>query len=594
MRPFMLFDDALSGQALLLHDFEYEDVLPDTADVDACLRRGWARGLHAGVVAEYGFGAGLMRTRTAETGVLRLLWFARKSAPADVRAWLAAQGAAEGVAGISRPQPDTDGSSYARTVADIHAAIARGDTYQINYTHRLHLSAYGPPVRLYARLRQAVPYGALLRLPERAGGDDWVLCFSPELFLRVGADGTVCTEPMKGTAPRLGDDGDAARAAALRADPKNRAENTMIVDLLRNDLGKIAQTGSVCVPEPFKVSPFGAVWQMTSTVCARMREGTSFAALLEAAFPCGSITGAPKRKSMDIIAERETSPRGLYTGSIGFLTHDPQAALGFTACLNVVIRTLCLRRSADSPAPWRGVYGVGSGIVADACAADEYQECAWKARLLTGLRPECGIFETMRVENGTVAAWAAHRARLAESAGALNIPLDLQAAEHAVQQASAVLPAGVWRLRLDVSPEGAAACRTAPLVSPAAARAYVSDTVLPDRDPVRRHKTTRREVFDAVWREAEAQGAFDALLFNRSGWLLEGGRSSVMIEYRGEKLIPAADLDVLHGIARRSLPDHVRQARISRSMLAQADAVYLGNALHGWFPVKLMWKRDKP
>lgn len=251
-----------------------------------------------------------------------------------------------------------------------------------------------------------------------------MLCFSPELFLKIGADGTISTEPMKGTAPILGDGQDERRAAELQNDPKNRAENVMIVDLLRNDLGKIAQTGKVRVPEPFKVSRFGSVWQMTSTIQAQALPNTSFADILRAAFPYGSITGAPKLMSMQIIESLEAEPRGLYTGSIGYL--NPCAGgLGFEGIFNVVIRTLSLKPVSDpiSDDLYQGVYGVGSGIVIDSDPAAEYRECGWKARFLNELRPAFGIFETMRVENRQCRLLDLHLGRLKTSAQALNLPL---------------------------------------------------------------------------------------------------------------------------------------------------------------------------
>ncbi|MCI4039067.1 anthranilate synthase component I family protein, partial [Klebsiella pneumoniae] len=232
-------------------------------------------------------------------GNLALHWFA-DCADTDAASWLARH--SDGLpAGISTPQSSVSEADYLDHIRQIHEAIRRGDTYQINYTTRLHLQAYGNPVSLYRRLRQPVPYAVLSHLPDAEGQSAWTLCFSPELFLKIGSDGTISTEPMKGTAPILGDGQDERRAAELQADPKNRAENVMIVDLLRNDLGKIAQTGKVCVPEPFKVSRFGSVWQMTSTIQAQALPHTSFADILRAAFPCGSITGAPKKMSMQII-----------------------------------------------------------------------------------------------------------------------------------------------------------------------------------------------------------------------------------------------------------------------------------------------------
>ncbi|MDO5357664.1 MAG: chorismate-binding protein [Conchiformibius sp.] len=590
MEYMVLFDDAAAGKAVLLDGFVRADTLSaqDLPQLDAYLARGWQNGLHTALFADYEFGLPLQKLpEQPVSGSLQLLWFSRKTVMGDATDWLDAHGG-NGLTAISVPQPDIDEARYLRDVAAVQAAIARGDTYQINYTQRLHMQAYGDPVRLYRRLRQNVPYAALARLPDADGRQRWLLCFSPELFLRINADGTLTTEPMKGTAPRLQDGRDAERAAALQRDPKNRAENTMIVDLLRNDLGKLAVTGGVSVPEPFKVSAFGSVWQMTSTVRAQMRAGVTAADIFQAAFPCGSITGAPKRKSMEYIAALEHAPRGIYTGSIGFLAPAPTTPLGFSGCLNVVIRTLSLE---GSDGVWQGVYGVGSGIVSDSVAADEYTECGWKARFISELRPECGLFETLRAENGTIPLRRQHLQRLAASAQALNIPFDDHAAQQCLDAVLNQTDRRPQRIRLSLSPTGSLKAEAAVLEAlPQPVKVIWAQTVLPDRDRLRRYKTDRRAVYDGAWQAAVAQGAFDALLFNQSGLLLEGGRSSVMVRVDGEWLTPALDLDILDGIARREAlaAGGVREAHITRAMLARADGLRVGNALRGWLEAQLV------
>lgn len=241
--------------------------------------------------ADYEFGLPLMDISSARSGNLRLHWFA-DYAEIDTESWLANH--SDGLeAGISTPRFSVSEADYLEHIRQIHEAIRRGDTYQINYTARLHLQTYGNPIQLYRRLRQPVPYAVLSCLPDGAGQDAWTLCFSPELFLKIYSDGLITTEPMKGTAPILHDGKDERRAVELRNDPKNRAENVMIVDLLRNDLGKIAQTGKVRVPEPFKVSRFGSVWQMTSAIEAQALPDVSVSDIFRAAFPCGSILVRP-------------------------------------------------------------------------------------------------------------------------------------------------------------------------------------------------------------------------------------------------------------------------------------------------------------
>lgn len=627
MSYFALFDDAVSGRAKLCQNhvesrfFHYKEL--DL--LDDALQKGWQKGLHAVLFADYEFGLPLMGVESERGGNLALHWFA-DCADIDAESWFARH--SDGIpAGISTPQSSVSETDYLDRIRQIHEAIRRGDTYQINYTTRLHLQAYGNPVSLYRRLRQPVPYAVLSLLPDAEGQSAWTLCFSPELFLNIASDGTISTEPMKGTAPILGDGQDERRAAELQADPKNRAENVMIVDLLRNDLGKIAQTGKVCVPEPFKVSRFGSVWQMTSTIQAQALPHTSFADILRAAFPCGSITGAPKKMSMQIIESLETEARGLYTGSIGYL-NPCSGGLGFEGIFNVVIRTLSLK-PASNPAsdgivsvigdpdsnaqartagqggatphpfeanpPYRGVYGVGSGIVIDSDPAAEYRECGWKARFLNELRPDFGIFETLRVENGRCALLDRHLCRLKAAAQALNLPLP-DGCENQIKQYIADLPDGAFRVKALLASDGISLSRAVLNHLADKQRVIISPTILPAQNYLRRFKTTCRALFDQAWQTAETQGAFDSLFFNSDGILLEGGRSNVFVKHRGQWLTPSLDLDILNGIMRQAVLDEpqkylhtnqVIETHITQKTLQEAEEIRLSNALRGVFAAAL-------
>ena len=605
MPYFALFDDAVSGRAKLYQN-HVESRLFHHNELDSlndALQKGWQKGLHSVLFADYEFGLPLMGMESERGGNLALHWFA-DCADIDAESWLT-QNSDDLPAGISTPQSSVSEADYLDHIRQIHEAIRRGDTYQINYTTRLHLQAYGNPVSLYRRLRQPVPYAVLSHLPDAAGKSAWTLCFSPELFLKIGADGTISTEPMKGTAPILGDGQDERRATELQADPKNRAENVMIVDLLRNDLGKIAQTGKVCVPEPFKVSRFGSVWQMTSTIQAQALPHITAADILRAAFPCGSITGAPKRMSMQIIESLEAEPRGLYTGSIGYL--KPCAGgLGFEGIFNVVIRTLLLKPVSDpisddlpfSDDLYHGVYGVGSGIVIDSDPAAEYRECGWKARFLNELRPAFGIFETMRVENRQCRLLDLHLGRLKTSAQALNLPLP-DDCETRIRQYIADLPDGLFRLKAELVSDGLILSHAATAELPASQRVIPAPQPLPRRDYLRRFKTTRRALFDQAWQTAGTQGAFDSLFFNSDGLLLEGGRSNVFVKYQGQWLTPSLDLDILNGVMRQAVlqqpqtylgADAVIETHITRDMLEHAEEIRLSNALRGVFEADLVVK----
>lgn len=592
MPYFALFDDAVSGRAKRYQNHvESRFFRPEELDaLDGALQKGWQKGLYAVLFADYEFGLPLMGVESERCGNLALHWFA-DCADTDAESWLARH--SDGIpAGISTPQSSISEADYLEHIRQIHEAIRRGDTYQINYTTRLHLQAYGNPVSLYRRLRQPVPYAVLSHLPDAEGQSAWTLCFSPELFLKIGADGTISTEPMKGTAPILGDGQDERRAAELQADPKNRAENVMIVDLLRNDLGKIAQTGKVCVPEPFKVSRFGSVWQMTSTIQAQALPHITAAAILRAAFPCGSITGAPKKMSMQIIETLETEARGLYTGSIGYL-NPCSGGLGFEGAFNVVIRTLSLTPLSDGI--YQGVYGVGSGIVIDSDPAAEYRECGWKARFLNELRPDFGIFETLRAENGRCTLLDRHLCRLKTSAQALNLPLP-DGCENQIKQYIADLPDGAFRIKALLASDGISLSHAVLNHLADKQRVIISPAVLPAQNYLRRFKTTHRALFDQAWQTAETQGAFDSLFFNSDGILLEGGRSNVFVKHRGQWLTPSLDLDILNGIMRQAALDEpqkylqtnqVIETHITQKTLQEAEEIRLSNALRGVFAAAL-------
>lgn len=595
MPYFALLDDAVRDCATLYDDYvESRFLQADTLHgLDGLLQQGWQRGLHVVLWADYAFGHPLQHLSPQPDACLALHWFRKCETVAEPEKWLQSRYPDHAPAGISTPTSHTGKADYLHAVGEIQAAIARGDTYQINYTTRLQLQSYGHPAQLYRRLRQPVPYAALAHLPDHKQQPGWTLSFSPELFVNIASDGLITTEPMKGTAPVLGDGGDEARAQALHADPKNRAENIMIVDLLRNDLGKIATTGGVRVPAPFQVRRFGSVWQMTTAIEAQAKPHTSAADIFRAAFPCGSITGAPKRMSMQIIDALETSPRGLYTGSIGYLKPCP-SGLGFEGALNVVIRTLQLKPLSDGL--YQGTYGVGSGIVADSEAEAEYIECQWKAHFLNALAPEFGVFETLRAEGGQCALLSLHLERLQEAAAALNLRLPPDAAQQIGRYLQALPDAAPYRVKALLDSDGLhlshAAC--APLHG--AQYALIAPQALPLHDYLRRFKTTRRAAYDAGWQQAEQQGAFDSLFFNTEGCLLEGGRSNVFVRFGSEWHTPPLSLDILNGVMRRAvLADsqhylntaHIFERRITQAQLRQADEIVLCNALRGLIRVEL-------
>ncbi|HKX94639.1 MAG TPA: bifunctional anthranilate synthase component I family protein/class IV aminotransferase, partial [Methylibium sp.] len=480
----------------------------------------------------------------------------------------------------------------------IHEAIRAGETYQVNYTYRLDFAAHGAPVSLYRRLRarQPVPYGAFVALPpsDDTGAPTHVLSCSPELFVRHRA-GRLAAKPMKGTAPRRAVmEGDSETARHLHLDTKNRAENLMIVDLLRNDLGRVARIGTVKVPELFAIESHATVFQMTSTVEAELATGTGFPQLLRAIFPCGSITGAPKHHTMELIAGLESTPRGLYCGAIGWIDAPPAAGGLGDFCLSVAIRTLTLGAERDGLRAGR--LGIGAGIVLDSVAEDEYAECQLKGRFLTGLDPGFAIFETMHAtREAGVRHLDRHLARLLRSAQALGFVCDEIEIREAIQlECGRLAPTGPHRMRLGLARGGRFDLIVQPLApladGPVALR--LEPEPLPAARPLAGHKTTLRAEYDAGISKAEGLGAFDSLFFTPEGRLVEGGRSNVFVKLSGRWCTPPLADGALPGVMRAVLLEDpawaAEERTITRDELTRAEAIVVCNALRGALPGRLV------
>jgi len=554
----------------------------------AALSQALQDGLHAVPLLSYELGAHLqgLPARPVDGPLARVLLFTHceQMTGEQVASWLATRSASDQAAGVAGITPNVDEAQFTAAIARIRDYIAAGDTYQVNYTYRLRFDAFGGLFALYSRLRarQPVPYGALVSLPD--GGA--VLSFSPELFVRHDA-GLLGARPMKGTAPASGDaDIDATRAQALSQDSKNRAENLMIVDLLRNDLGRVAQTGSVQVPALFEVQRYGAVLQMTSTVQAQLRADSTLGDLFDALYPCGSITGAPKRRTMEIIHELEPDARGIYTGAIGWFDPAPPGRSFGDFCLSVPIRTLALGAAAGGVR--RGELGVGAGIVYDSDPQSEFAECQLKARFLTGLHNEFDIFETIRASRDHGCRHLEpHLDRLAASCAYFGFAFDRGAAHAALVDASLALPDdALYRMRLAIAHSGDVTLTSgvlAPLHEPVTL--LLADDATHSGDIFLRHKTSIRNRYDTAWKAAEAQGAFDALFFNERGELTEGGRSSVFVRFGVAWVTPPLSSGVLPGVMRRVLLEapawNASEGVITREMLERADDIVVCNALRG-------------
>ena len=588
---FALLDDCDSTaerrSSRLYASFLHERSCRDAAQLDevcASVEADLHNGLHAVVLADYEFGRNLQLAQPGDAA-LRFLLFRECTllSGEEANQWLASRdnGLADrpSVAGVANMEASVSRDAYEQAIAAVQEALHAGDSYQINYTFRLAFDVFGSIVGLYRRLRERQPvrYGALIALPD---GRDVLSC-SPELFIQRQGD-VIRARPMKGTAPRSAD------PEWLRLDPKNRAENVMIVDLLRNDMSRVAVTGSVQVPHLFSVEPYKSVWQMTSTVEARLLAGTTFVDILRALLPCGSITGAPKHKTMQLIDTLESTPRGIYTGAIGWLEKSRDF------CLSVPIRTLEILHG-------RGKMGVGGGIVLDSVAADEFEECQLKAQFLTGADPGFQLFETTYAtrEEG-IRHWDRHLARLETSAQWCGFPLDRTLLQERIDETCAGFEAKTgYRLRIALSKSGEIAVTSAQLAPLAASTVDVllaSEYGFAARsadDPLLRHKTTSREEYDRAWREAETLGAFDMLFFNERGELTEGGRSNVFVRLNGRWSTPPLDAGLLPGVMRGVLIEELdaEERTLTREDLDHAESLMICNALRGSVPARLRWVR---
>jgi para-aminobenzoate synthetase/4-amino-4-deoxychorismate lyase len=578
---FVLLDDCHATMAALTSrlysGYVREHCCTDPHALDMlwqCVADDQRSGLHATVFADYEWGAklqkaGLKNVTANDPSALRVLMFStleRLSADATAL-WLAQQDGcdAPSPAGICDLQSSVDTQRFEADVERIHELIRRGETYQVNYTLRMKGSQYGKPLALYRRLRAAQPvaFGALALLPPRSDAVDdaacvkgtWVLSSSPELLVRNTAN-QLTTRPMKGTAARHADQTeDQQRAYWLIHDVKNRAENVMIVDLLRNDLGRISETGSVKVPKLFAVETYKTVHQMTSTVTSTLREGADFPEVLRALFPCGSITGAPKLHTMDLIGSLESSPRGLYCGAIGWYDMPtPQSPTG-DFCLSVAIRTIVL--GTESAGRRHAVLGVGNGIVMDSKTNEELAEVRTKMRYLTTMDPGFTLFETMRVSQGQVRNLKHHMQRLRTSALALGFALREEAVHDALAKQLLSLETNrSYRLRLDLQHDGRIGLQTSlltPLPAGPAPLLLAAGPLPAPESALLNHKTSLRSTYDAAIQKTIAHQAFDTIFLNEQAEVTEGARSSLFVKMDDRWWTPPLSSGVLPGVLRQRL-----------------------------------------
>ena len=567
----VLLDDAVEGRILRFHhpaSIVVARTPSELAGALADLEAARASGLHLAGWFAYELGYVLepcLAPRFWQQRGVPLLWFGAFSAPEILsRRDLASTGGA--YAGPLKL--DWDESAYGARFERVKSYIVSGHIYQANLSFRAQFAFAGNPWTLYLALRDTAEtrHGAYVDM-----GQSQILSASPELFFRIFADGRIVTRPMKGTAPRGYDaEADALAAKSLAACDKNRAENLMIVDLLRNDLSRIAEPGSVSVPELFAVETYPTLHTMVSTVAARLRPRPRVEAILQALFPCGSVTGAPKIRAMEIIRELEADPRGVYCGAIGHIAPDGSAAF------NVAIRTAFIEHG-------RGTLGLGGAVVYDSIVKDEYAECLLKAQFFERIRRPIGLIETLRWD-GEFVRLDLHLQRMLRSATWLGLPFS-QATALDLLYSTVGASAEALRVRLLLGEDGRLDCTANPLGSQSQCWSFaISPRRVDSSNLLLRHKTTWRELFDDEReRLRQTLGVDEALFLNERGELTEGGCSNIFLQ-RGDLLLtPTLASGLLDGVLRRALLADGRciEAVLTPADLETADQIFFGNSLRG-------------
>ncbi len=561
---------AFSGYCAEVVACDSEEVRPALEEVERAVAGGW----HAAGFLSYEAAPGLDPVlKTRKRGALPLLWFGLFKKRTEV-----APGGLEGCGGysLSAWRPSVSRAAYDAAIGRIGAYIAAGDTYQANFTFRMRSEFTGDDRALYRDLcrSQRASYTAYLDT-----GRFRVLSASPELFFAL-ENGRLTARPMKGTGRRgRWVEEDDAFASALHGSSKDRAENVMIVDLLRNDLGRVSELGSVRAPQLWEVERYETVLQMTSTVTSRLRPGTGMTDLLTALFPCGSVTGAPKVRTMEILSELEDSPRGIYTGSIGFFSPGREARF------NVAIRTVWIDRETG-----RAEFGVGGGVTHDSSPEGEYEECLLKAEVLRVRRPGFDLLETLRFEVGE-GFWLLdrHLDRLRNSARYFGFTCDLDAVKEALMHTAAGLQEGAHRVRLTLARDGGIqVCPQAVFLcgDEGTMRVGICDLPVDRRDPMLFHKTTCRQVYETRRRP----DCDEVILVNEQGEATECCTGNLVAVLDGEKVTPPVGCGLLPGTFRAELLEvgEIREGALRVEDLRRAEALYLINSVRGWVRLELV------
>ena len=481
-------------------------------------------------------------------------------------------------------QPSISHEAYCRSMDRIKAYIGAGDTYQVNFTFPMETYFQDDPLQWFRQLYAAQPTEHAAYLDT---GRYKVLSLSPELFFELSGE-ELTTRPMKGTIPRgLYPEQDEQRRLQLFESEKDRAENVMIVDLLRNDMGKISHNNSVEVASLFDVEQYATVWQMTSTI--KSRTTASFTEIMKALFPSGSVTGAPKIRAMEIIDELESHPRGVYCGAVGWWSPDR------TASFNVAIRTITLDTQTQ-----QAVYPVGGGVTWYSSTAGEYAECLAKAHTVTQPSPTFSLLETMLYDDA-IFLLDEHLDRLCASAAFFGIPFNREHLQEALLLYTQTLEAGYWKLRLLLHRDGthhleADCISNIDLTDPTdptdlsnikTLKVALADTPINKSNPFLYHKTTHRSVYETA-KQAYPE-ADDVLLWNESGELTESTIANIVAELDGDLITPPVSCGLLGGVMRHHLLQSgtIRESIIQKEDLHRIRNLYLINSVRGWMGATL-------
>ncbi|MFZ3207591.1 MAG: aminodeoxychorismate synthase component I [Geobacteraceae bacterium] len=564
-------------EVIVAHDLD--DVLPALARVEQAV----ALGFHAAGFICYEAASGLNPNfSTQPPGPFPLLWFGifRERIlrnPSDMRGE-----ETNGGWRTSDWRISCDRQRYNAAIDRIREFISLGDTYQVNFTARQRFRFDGSARAYYRDLcrSQSASFCAFLDI-----GRYQVLSASPELCFSL-RDGLLTARPMKGTARRgRWTDEDAKMREALRGSAKERAENLMIVDLLRNDLGIVAETGSVRVESLFTVETLETLHQMTSTITARLKPDTCIVELLSALFPCGSVTGAPKRRTMEIIAGLEDSPRGVYTGCIGYISPTGGKTNAYEAVFNVAIRTVVIDAQTGM-----AELGIGSGVTWESRADDEYAECLIKGSFALSPTPEFQLIETLLFEPGSgYFLLNRHLARLARSVGYFNFALDMEPVERLLASFGEGL-SGNSKIRVLLAGNGDISLETAPvLCDPPGTPLTVTlaDAKVDSSDRFLYHKTTNRSSYTEEL--ALHPGCCDVIFCNERDEVTEGANHNLVVRLGGRLVTPPVACGLLPGVFREELlaREEIEERVVTRKELIDAEEVYLINSVRKWRRVRL-------